>query len=185
MVQVLDVISNDIMLKRLLHSGVVCMVVSEENEQQIYAPAEQMETSRYAVAMDPLDGSSNIACNIPVGTIFGIWRREHAEKTHPGPDLFLGRKLVASGYVLYGPSCMLVYSTGQGVHGFTYDPSVGEFILTHENMQYPAKAKCYSVNGTVADLFSALTRSDVVLYRGLLLQVGEGCSGLRSVSQDT
>jgi fructose-1,6-bisphosphatase I len=134
------------MLKRLLHSGVVCMVVSEENEMQQYAPEEMMSSAKYAVAMDPLDGSSNIACNIPVGTIFGIWKRESAQKTHPSPDLFVGRKLVAAGYVLYGPSCMLVFCTGQGVHGFTYDPSVGEFILTHENMKFPAKPKCYSVN---------------------------------------
>lgn len=97
--------------------------------------------------MDPLDGSSNIACNIPVGTIFGIWHRNKAmQKDGVGIELFQGRKQVAAGYVLYGPSCMLVYTTGHGVHGFTFDPSVGEFILTHKNMTLPAFSKNYSVN---------------------------------------
>lgn len=97
--------------------------------------------------MDPLDGSSNIACNIPVGTIFGIWRRPKATpQDGERLDLFQGRKQVAAGYVLYGPSCMLVYTTGHGVHGFTFDPSIGEFILTHENMKLPPFSKCFSIN---------------------------------------
>lgn len=104
-------------------------------------------SGEYALAMDPLDGSSNIACNIPVGTIFGIWRRPKATaKDGIGLELFQGSKQVAAGYVLYGPSCMFVYSTGHGVNGFTFDPSIGEFVLTHENMKLPEFSKCYSVN---------------------------------------
>lgn len=95
-----------------------------------------------------MDGSSNIACNIPVGTIFGIWKTpKDFDKDNFDLSLFQGRKQVAAGYILYGPSSMLVYSTGRGVHGFTYDPSVGEFILTHETMKLPPISKCYSING--------------------------------------
>jgi fructose-1,6-bisphosphatase I len=143
--QILDQLSDEIMTKRLLNSGTVSMIVSEEDEHVIY-PAPEL-SGEYALAMDPLDGSSNIACNIPVGTIFGIWRRPKA--THQdgvGLELFKGSKQVAAGYVLYGPSCMFVYTTGHGVNGFTFDPSVGEFVLTHENMKLPKYSKCYSVN---------------------------------------
>jgi len=98
--------------------------------------------------MDPCDGSSNIACNVPVGTIFGIWERitPRTQKATIEDALQPGRKLLCAGYVLYGPSSMLVYSTGHGVYGFTYDPSIGEFILTHKKMTIPPISKCYSVN---------------------------------------
>jgi len=124
------------------------MVISEEDEKPQIVK-EKHAGGKYVVAVDPCDGSSNIACNVPVGTIFGVWERQTARSEAPSLEmdgLQTGRKMVCGGYVLYGPSSMLVYTTGQGVHGFTYDPSIGEFILTHENMMFPAKSKCYSVN---------------------------------------
>jgi len=146
-VKVLDVLANAIMKRRLLHSGLVCMIVSEEDEQPVIA-ASKHSGGKYVVAVDPCDGSSNIACNVPVGTIFGVWERVSPRTEQPTLQdaLQVGRKMCCGGYVLYGPSSMLVYTTGHGVHGFTYDPSIGEFILTHENMKFPPKSKCYSVN---------------------------------------
>eukprot|EP00029_Vermamoeba_vermiformis_P014432 TRINITY_DN9554_c0_g1_i1.p1 TRINITY_DN9554_c0_g1~~TRINITY_DN9554_c0_g1_i1.p1 ORF type:complete len:344 (-),score=107.98 TRINITY_DN9554_c0_g1_i1:76-1107(-) len=150
-VQILDVLSNSIMKRRLLATGLVCMMCSEEEDQPIYPEDQHALGGKYIVAMDPLDGSSNIACNIPVGTIFGIWKRKtpNTQKATVDEDLLQpGRNMVCAGYVLYGPSSMLVFTTAhdQGVHGFTYDPSIGEFILTHENIMLPAKSKCYSIN---------------------------------------
>lgn len=146
-VAVLDLLSNQILKRRLIQTGLVCAIISEEDEEPIY-PKDKYSGGKYVIAMDPCDGSSNIACNVPVGTIFGVWERV---SPHDGPvtqeDLLQpGRKMVCGGYVLYGPSSMLVYSTGNGVSGFTYDPSIGEFILTHPNMQFPSFSKCYSVN---------------------------------------
>jgi len=147
-VKVLDVLSNTIMKRRLLKSGLVCALVSEEDED-ICLPKDKYTGGKYIVAVDPCDGSSNIACNVPVGTIFSIWERQTPKE---GPiDVKLdvlqtGRKMVCGGYVLYGPSSMCVYTTGSGVQGFTYDPSIGEFILTHRNMTFPSHSKCYSVN---------------------------------------
>jgi len=146
-VKVLDLLSNTIMKRRLLSSGLVCMVVSEEDaEPQL--PSAKHGGGKYVVAVDPCDGSSNIACNVPVGTIFGVWERK-SPRDQPATKedaLQSGRSLVCGGYVLYGPSSMLVYTTGNGVHGFTYDPSIGEFILTHEGMKFPPVSKCYSIN---------------------------------------
>lgn len=146
-VAVLDKLSNSIMKRRLLQTGLVCLFVSEEEEEPIL-PKDKFAGGKYVISMDPCDGSSNIACNVPVGTIFGIWERisPREEKATVADALQPGRKMVCSGYVLYGPSSMLVYSTGHGVHGFTYDPSIGEFILTHEHMTLPPVSKCYSVN---------------------------------------
>jgi len=147
-VAVLDLLSNSILQRRLLQTGIVCALISEEDEEPLY-PKEKYAGGKYIVAMDPCDGSSNIACNVPVGTIFGIWERISPSTEKPTQeDLHQkGRKMVCGGYVLYGPSSMLVYSTGHGgVNGFTYDPSIGEFILTHPNMQFPSYSKCYSVN---------------------------------------
>lgn len=149
-VKVLDELSNAIMKRRLLKSGLVCAIVSEEDEE-ICLPKEKYAGGKYLVAVDPCDGSSNIACNVPVGTIFAIWER--ITPTDQPVDLAIdalqtGRQMVCGGYVLYGPSSMCVYTCkgGGGVNGFTYDPSIGEFILTHRNMTFPPFSKCYSVN---------------------------------------
>jgi len=146
-VSILDQLSNQILQRRLLQTGLVCALISEEDEEALY-PKEKYAGGKYVVAMDPCDGSSNIACNVPVGTIFGIWERVTPTTEKPTKEDLLqsGRKMVCAGYVCYGPSSMLVYSTGKGVHGFTYDPTIGEFILTHPNIQFPAYSKCYSVN---------------------------------------
>jgi len=145
--KVLDVLSNQVMKRRLLTSGLVCMLVSEEDEEPCL-PKEKYAGGKYVVAVDPCDGSSNIACNVPVGTIFSIWERKTPRnQTATLEDaLQKGKDMVCGGYVLYGPSSMCVYTTGHGVHGFTYDPSIGEFILTHKNMTFPPFSKCYSVN---------------------------------------
>jgi len=145
--KVLDVISNDVMKRRLLTSGSCCMVVSEEDEHPIF-PKAKHAGGKYVVCVDPCDGSSNIACNVPVGTIFSIWERL-SPSTGPATvedALQKGRDMVCGGYVLYGPSSMCVYTTKKAVYGFTYDPSIGEFILTHKDMKLPAISKCYSVN---------------------------------------
>jgi fructose-1,6-bisphosphatase I len=129
------------------HTGRLAVMASEENEAPLPIP-EKYPTGRYVLLFDPLDGSSNIDYNIPVGTIFSIYRRISPED---GPGtledcLQPGSELVAAGYIIYGSSTMLVYSTGQGVHGFTLDPSVGEFLLSHPGIRIPEKPAYFSVN---------------------------------------
>jgi fructose-1,6-bisphosphatase I len=142
----LDVFANETMIRMNSYTGRLAVMASEEVEAIIPVPAEY-QRGKYVLIFDPLDGSSNVDVNTGIGTIFGIFRR----KTLDGPGtledvLQKGRDLVAAGYISYGPSTMLVYSTGNGVHGFTLDPSVGEFLLSHPNLRYPAKAKYYSAN---------------------------------------
>jgi len=146
-VAVLDELSNQIMKRRLLQTGQVCLFISEEDEEPTY-PKDKYAGGKYVVSMDPCDGSSNINCNVPVGTIFGIWERKslRTERATQEDALQPGRKMVCAGYILYGPSSMFVYTTGKGVYGFTYDPSIGEFILTHNDVKLPEFSKCYSVN---------------------------------------
>ena len=128
------------------HTGRVAVMASEEEDDIIPIPAHHAP-GKYVLVYDPLDGSSNIDVNVSVGTIFAIHRR----KTKSGPGtledcLQPGRDLVAAGYVIYGSSTMMVYTTGRGVHGFTLDPRIGEFLLSHPNIRIPANAKYYSVN---------------------------------------
>jgi fructose-1,6-bisphosphatase I len=142
----LDVFANEAMIRMNSYTGRLAVMASEEVEEIIPVPPEY-ERGKYVLIFDPLDGSSNVDVNAGIGTIFGIFRR----KTDEGPGtledvLQKGRELVAAGYISYGPSTMLVYSTGNGVHGFTLDPGVGEFLLSHPNLRYPAKPKYYSVN---------------------------------------
>ncbi len=121
-------------------------MASEEAEEIIPIP-ERFPTGKYVLVYDPLDGSSNIDFNVSIGTIFAIYRRHTAQGQGTLEDcLQNGRNLVAAGYIIYGSSTMLVYSTGQGVHGFTLDPIIGEFLLSNPHMRIPAKAKYYSVN---------------------------------------
>jgi fructose-1,6-bisphosphatase I len=142
----LDVFAHETMVRMNSFAGRLAAMVSEEEGSIIPIPSEY-STGRYVMVFDPLDGSTNIDVNVSIGTIFGIYRRV----TKDGPGVlqdFLqpGRKLEAAGYVIYGPSTMMVYSTGNGVHGFTLDPSVGEFLLSHPNLRFPAKPKYYSAN---------------------------------------
>ncbi len=145
-VQKLDTMANDTFITVIQRGQRACAIGSEELEDPILLPGG----GRYAVAMDPLDGSSNIDCNISIGTIFGIYRRK-SDPSVPGTldDLLQpGTSLRAAGYLIYGSSTMLVYSTGPkfGVHGFTLDPNIGEFFLSHENIKVPQRGSTYSVN---------------------------------------
>jgi len=147
-VKKLDLYANDKLIDCLKNSGECCGIASEENEDYIPIKAIAGKQSKYVVVFDPLDGSSNIDVNVSVGTIFGIYRRVSDPE---GPCLledFLqnGDQLVAAGYVLYGTSTLLVYTTGRGVNAFTLDPSIGEFCLSHRGIQMPDRGQYYSVN---------------------------------------
>ena len=147
-VQKLDLYANEKLIDCLKNSGECCGIASEENEDFIKIPTIESKSAKYVVVFDPLDGSSNIDVNVSVGTIFGIYRR----KSDPSGDCTLedflqkGADLVAAGYVIYGTSTILVYSTGRGVNGFTLDPSIGEFCLSHKDIRIPDKGNYYSVN---------------------------------------
>lgn len=145
-VQKLDVLANRILIRCVEAGGHVCVMASEENDEIIPIPAGYPH-GKYVLMFDPLDGSSNIDVNISIGTIFSIHRRRTASGPGTVEDcLQRGTEQVAAGYVIYGSSTMLVYTTGDGVHGFTLDPLVGEFFLSHENLQIPASSPTYSIN---------------------------------------
>lgn len=146
-VQKLDVLANQILVRCVEAGGHVCVMASEENEDIIPIPPE-FPKGKYVLMFDPLDGSSNIDVCMSIGTIFSIHRRV-TEGSGPGTAadcMQKGTEQVAAGYILYGSSTMLVYTTGDGVHGFTLDPLVGEFFLSHENIQIPKRGGTYSVN---------------------------------------
>jgi len=147
-VQKLDLYANEKLIDCLKNSGECCGVASEELEDIIPINSVASKASKYVVVFDPLDGSSNIDVNVSVGTIFGIYRRlSDAESTVEVEDfLQRGIDLVAAGYVLYGTSTLLVYTTGRGVNGFTLDPTIGEFCLSHTDIQIPDRGNYYSVN---------------------------------------
>jgi fructose-1,6-bisphosphatase I len=146
--QKLDVYANERLIECLQNSGECCAIASEENDDIIHVPPVTSKPSHYVVMFDPLDGSSNIDVNMSVGTIFAIYRRQSDPGGPATKEDFLqtGTKQVAAGYVLYGTSTMLVYTTGSGVNGFTLDPSIGEFCLSHRNMRVPVNSQTYSVN---------------------------------------
>jgi fructose-1,6-bisphosphatase I len=143
----LDQYANLTIVRLNQYTGRLAMMASEEVENVIPIP-EEFSTGRYVLLFDPLDGSSNIDYSVSIGTIFSILRRKSPEGTAGTVDdcLQAGRDIVAAGYILYGPSTMFVYSAGNGVHGFTLDQTVGEFLLTHPDIQIPRKPKFYSVN---------------------------------------
>ncbi len=156
-VQKLDVIANQTLLQFLGNRGNVAIMASEENEDPIIVERDR-QRGKYVVVFDPLDGSSNIDVNVSVGTIFSILRRE------PDPTgtrdvladvLQPGYRQVAAGYVVYGSSTMLVYSTGNGVHGFTLDPSIGAYLMSHENLRMPREGTIYSCNEANSESFPA------------------------------
>jgi fructose-1,6-bisphosphatase I len=146
-VKKLDEYAHDVIYRALDHSGHLCVMASEEAEELIPIP-ERFQTGSYVLLYDPLDGSSNIDANVPVGTIFSLHRKvSSAERGTMEDCLQPGSEQVAAGYVLYGSSTVLVYTTGNGVHGFTLDPSIGEFLLSHPNMMIPSPGeRIYSVN---------------------------------------
>ena len=144
--QKLDVYADQIIYRLCDHTGRLCVMASEEHEGILEIPPEY-EKGKYVLVYDPLDGSSNIDVNVSLGTIFAIFRCLDWEKRGRLEDILQpGRNMVAAGYILYGASTMLVYTTGAGVHGFTLDPELGEFLLTHEYMTVPEPAAYFSVN---------------------------------------
>lgn len=144
--QKLDVFANEAIKNAMGHTGRVAVMASEEDEGPIPIPPD-WPIGRYVVVFDPLDGSSNIDSNSSVGTIFSIYSRVTRDGQGTLEDLLQpGRQQVAAGYMMYGSSTMLVYTTGQGVHGFTLDPTIGEFVLSHEAIRIPPVGKYYSVN---------------------------------------
>ena len=143
----LDIYANDQLISALSSGGEVCVMGSEENDDVIQVEFKEGEC-KYVVLFDPLDGSSNIDVNASIGTIFSVYRRV-SKGSGPGTVedcLQKGAQQVAAGYVIYGSSTILVYTTGNGVNGFTLDPSIGEFCLSHPNIQTPKDAKIYSIN---------------------------------------
>ncbi|MCS7074026.1 MAG: class 1 fructose-bisphosphatase [Bacteroidia bacterium] len=154
-VKKLDVFANEQMISALSNSGQTCVMASEENEDIIVGNPQ----GKYVVLFDPLDGSSNIDVNASIGTIFSIYRRKSEIGTTGTIEDCLqpGRNQVCAGYVIYGSSTMLVFTTGDGVNGFTLDPSIGEFLLSHPNIQIPSKCNTYSINeGISADMTPGL-----------------------------
>ncbi|MBD1923237.1 class 1 fructose-bisphosphatase [Microcoleus sp. FACHB-831] len=145
-VKKMDVYANEVFISVFKQSGLVCRMASEEMEDPYYIP-ENCPIGRYTLLYDPIDGSSNVDINLNVGSIFAIRQQEGSDEDGTASDLLQnGRKQIAAGYVVYGPSTMLVYSIGTGVHAFVLDPSLGEFILASENIRVPDHGPIYSVN---------------------------------------
>lgn len=144
--QKLDVYADEVLYGLCDHTGRLCVMASEEHEDILPIPPEYQK-GRYVLVFDPLDGSANIDVNVSTGTIFAIYRCLDWDRRGRLEDcLQAGRDMVAAGYILYGTSTMLVYSTGLGVHGFTLDPTLGEFLLSHEQLRVPEPPAYYSVN---------------------------------------
>ncbi len=167
MQQKLDVFANETIVKAMDHSGRLCGMASEEEAGIIPIP-EQFRCGKYCLMFDPLDGSSNIDVNVPVGTIFSIVQKITRGK-HAEDEDFLqpGRRQVAAGYVIYGSSTMLVYTTGQGAHGFTLDPSIGEFLLSHPNISIPTEGRYLSVNDSYEQHWDSQVKQLMRHYRAL------------------
>jgi len=146
--QKLDVIADKQFINMFQAGGEVCGIASEENDDFMPFTSDFSKQGSYVVLFDPLDGSSNIDVNVSIGTIFSIYRRKSEKGTEATLEDMLqaGDKQIAAGYVLYGSSTMLVYTTGKGVNGFTLDPSVGEFCLSHPNMTMPDSGRIYAMN---------------------------------------
>lgn len=145
-VKKLDEFADETIYKAMDHVGHLCVMASEENEDLLHIP-EDYPHGRYVLLYDPLDGSSNIDANVTIGSIFSIHRRVTLSGKGTMEDVLqAGHKQEAAGYILYGSSMMFVYCTGEGVHGFTLDPTVGEFLLSHENIRIPQRGSIYSVN---------------------------------------
>jgi fructose-1,6-bisphosphatase I len=145
-VKKLDEIANETFLKAFHQSGLVCALASEEMEKPVLLP-ENWPQAKYMLLFDPLDGSSNTDCNMPLGAIFSVVKFERKDRMPTEDDLVRkGTEQVAAGYLLFGSSTMLVFTVGQGVHGFTLEPGIGEYLLSHEQIRIPARGKVYGVN---------------------------------------
>ena len=162
----LDEYANRVMIHRLERAGVLCAMASEENADLIEIPSA-FPVGEYILIFDPLDGSSNIEGNVSIGTIFSIYRRKSPEgKSVTMADVLQkGSDQVAAGYFVYGSSTMMVYTTGRGAYGFTLDPSVGEFLLSHPEIKIPEIGKIYSVNESYWNHWDASTRQVVSYFK--------------------
>lgn len=167
-VRKLDVFADEVIFKALDHGGHLCCMASEENEEILPIP-EKFPTGNYVLLYDPLDGSSNIDANVSIGTIFSLHRKVSSAPRGSLEDcLQVGRKQVAAGYVVYGSSTMLVYTTGTGVHGFTLDPAIGEFVLSHPYIQIPSPGqRIYSCNEGNYARWSPAQRRLIDHFKGL------------------
>ncbi|MGC6469833.1 MAG: class 1 fructose-bisphosphatase [Flavobacteriales bacterium] len=146
-VKKLDIYANNAFISSLNAGGQCAAIASEENEEIIVLDNAKSKNAKYLLCIDPLDGSSNIDVNVSVGTIFSVLKRKNPNKKVTEDEFFVkGTEQVAAGYVIYGSSTMLVYTTGNGVNGFTLDPSIGEFCLSHANIKTPLNGEIYSVN---------------------------------------
>ena len=166
-VQKLDEFSNKIIIERMQHIGQLCCMGSEEIADLIDIPPRYPKGS-YILLFDPLDGSSNIDVNVSIGTIFGIYKKQGEENDINfllNDVLQPGKNQVAAGYFIYGSSTMMVYTTGNGVHGFTLYPSVGEFLLSHENIRIPERGKIYSVNESNYAYWDQKTRALIDYFK--------------------
>ncbi len=165
--QKLDVFANETIIKAMDHTGRLCAMASEEEPDIIPIP-ETFKCGNYVLLFDPLDGSSNIDVNVPVGTIFSVMRKITRGAHGEMEDMLQpGRRQVAAGYIIYGSSTMLVYTTGQGVHGFTLDPSIGEFLLSHPDIRIPARGRYLSVNDSYEQFWDENVKALMRRYRGL------------------
>jgi fructose-1,6-bisphosphatase I len=145
-VKKLDEIANETFMAAFRQSGLVCAIASEEMEKPVLLP-ENWPQAKYMLLFDPLDGSSNTDCNMPLGTIFSVVKAKHNDRMPTEDDLiYKGTEQVASGYLFYGSSTMLVYTVGHGAHGFTLEPGIGEYLLSQEDIRIPARGKVYGVN---------------------------------------
>lgn len=165
--QKLDVLANDMIIKAMDHGGRLCAMASEEEPDIIQIP-DNFRCGKYCLLFDPLDGSSNIDVNVPVGTIFSVVRKITRGNRGEMEDMLQpGRRQVAAGYVIYGSSTMMVYTTGQGVHGFTLDPQIGEFLLSHPNIRIPDRGRYLSVNDSYEQVWEEDVRALMRRFRGL------------------
>jgi fructose-1,6-bisphosphatase I len=165
-VQKLDDFANQVIIRRMERAGVLCAMVSEENADFIEIP-RQFPVGDYILVFDPLDGSANIDANVSIGTIFSIYRRTSFSQQPVSVSEILqkGSMQVAAGYIIYGSSTMMVYTTGSGVHGFTLDPSVGEFLLSHPDIKIPEQGRIYSVNEGYWAYWDEATRNIVSHFK--------------------
>jgi fructose-1,6-bisphosphatase I len=165
-VQKLDDFANQVIIRRMERAGVLCAMVSEENADFIGIP-RQYPVGDYILIFDPLDGSANIDANVSIGTIFSIYRRTTFDQqaVSVGDLLQKGSMQVAAGYIIYGSSTMMVYTAGNGVHGFTLDPSVGEFLLSHPDIKIPERGRIYSVNEGYFSYWDEPTRNIVNYFK--------------------
>ncbi|MEY4351389.1 MAG: hypothetical protein RL078_1466 [Bacteroidota bacterium] len=177
--QKLDVVADEAFIRAFENGGEVCGIASEENDDFLAFSSEAAQKGNYVVLFDPLDGSSNIDVNVSIGTIFSIYRRISPNGTPAtlADMLQTGDQQVAAGYVLYGSSTILVYSTGKGVNGFTLDPAIGEFFLSHPDMKMPEEGRLYSINeGNLQD-FNPTLRAYLDYCQSDQNQTGKPYSG--------